>query len=276
MPREHVSGVDINYQLWGDGPPVLMLHGFTGSIGAWQGIPERLGERFQVIAIDLIGHGKTTAPDDPERYRIERAVEDLIALLDRFGVEKTAVLGYSMGGRVALQLASAAPERVTALLLESAAPGIDDPAEREARVESDERLARMIEGQGLETFIDFWESIPLFASQRDLPDETRKRQRELRLSQDPVGLANSLRGMGAGKMEPVADRLNEFTMPVLYLAGEHDEKYQEVGQRMVTGMPNAEYVEVPGAGHTVHLEQPEEYVESVRCFMLNLCHPEQP
>lgn len=267
MPRERVSGLDINTDRFGDGPQLLLLHGFTGSIGAWQGIPERLGESFGVVAIDIIGHGGTSAPGDPERYRIERAVEDLLALLDRLGIERTAVLGYSMGGRVALHLALAAPERVTSLVLESAAPGIADPDQRAARVESDETLARMIEEHGLEAFIDYWESIPLFASQRSLPDEARRRQRALRLSQSPAGLANSLRGMGAGAMEPVSDRLGEYPMPVLYLAGEHDEKYREIGREMVSGMPDAEYREIPGAGHTIHLEQPEEYVRLVSEYL---------
>jgi 2-succinyl-6-hydroxy-2,4-cyclohexadiene-1-carboxylate synthase len=267
MPRERVNGIDIHFEQQGSGPPLLMLHGFTGSIQAWQGIPEQLDDRFHVIAVDMIGHGQTSAPEDPDRYRIEYAVEDLLALLDRLDVEKTLLLGYSMGGRVAQHLVLSAPERFSALILENTAPGIDGPGEQAVRRASDERQAQMIEKRGLERFIRHWESIPLFESQKSLPDHVRARQRELRLSQNPIGLANSLRGMGAGSMKPVGDRLNEFTMPVLYLAGEYDTKYRQIGKQMTARMPCAEYVEISGAGHSIHLEQPERYVEVVLDFL---------
>lgn len=267
MPSERINGVDISYEDIGTGYPVLMLHGFTGSISAWQGIPECLGERFRTIPVDIIGHGESSAPEDPERYRIPQAVQDILELLDRLGIDQTAVLGYSMGGRIAFHLALAAPERVSTLILESAGDGIDDPEARTSRIESDEALARLLEEQGIEAFINRWEAVPLFASQRQLPAEVRRRQRELRLSQSPIGLANSLRGMGAGVMEPVSDRLHEYSMPVLYLAGEYDENYREIGEVVCARMPNARYVQIPGAGHTIHLEQPEPYLETVSGFL---------
>jgi 2-succinyl-6-hydroxy-2,4-cyclohexadiene-1-carboxylate synthase len=267
MPSERINGIDIHYEQFGSGQPLLMLHGFTGSIDAWQGIPENLAARFRVIAVDMIGHGQTSAPEDPDRYQIEYAVEDLLTLLGRLDIERTLLLGYSMGGRVAQHLALAAPDRFPAVILENTAPGIEDPDEREARRMSDERQAQMIEKRGPERFIRHWESIPLFESQKSLPDEVRQRQRAIRLSQSPVGLANSLRGMGAGSMEPVTSRLDEFSMPVLFVAGEYDEKYREIGKEMTARMPCAEYVEITGAGHTVHLEQPEMYVEVVLEFL---------
>ena len=267
MPSERVGGIDITYVDSGSGSPLLMLHGFTGSRLAWQGIEEDLARRFRVIAINLIGHGETSAPDDPGRYTIRRAVEDILQLLDRLEISRAAVLGYSMGGRVAMNLALTAPERLSSLVLESASPGILDPEERRRRAESDERLAMMIEEQRVTAFIDYWEALPLFASQARLDPDVRRRQRELRLAQSPIGLANSLRGMGAGAMEPVTDRLIEFGVPVLYLAGEDDEKYREIGASMVSRMPNGRFHVVPGAGHTIHLEQPERYVNLVSQFL---------
>jgi 2-succinyl-6-hydroxy-2,4-cyclohexadiene-1-carboxylate synthase len=269
MPRERVKGIDIHFEQQGSGPPLLMLHGFTGSNQAWRGTPDALSSQFSVTAVDMIGHGNTSAPEKPERYSIEHAVQDLLGLLDLLEIETTVLLGYSMGGRVAQHLALTAPERINVLILENTAPGINDPDERASRRASDERQAQMIEKRGLERFIRHWESIPLFESQKSLPEHVRARQRELRLSQNPTGLANSLRGMGAGTMEPVGDRLNEFTMPVLYLAGEYDTKYREIGKQMTARMPCAEYVEIAGAGHTVHLEQPEMYVEVVKAFLSN-------
>jgi 2-succinyl-6-hydroxy-2,4-cyclohexadiene-1-carboxylate synthase len=269
MPSERINAIDINFERFGSGLPLLMLHGFTGSIKAWQGIPEHLADRFHVIAVDMIGHGQTSAPEDPARYRIEYAVEDLLTLLDRLEIEQALLLGYSMGGRVAQHLALSEPDRFSALILENTAPGIDDPDERAARQASDERQAQMIEKRGLERFIRHWESIPLFESQKSLPDAVRKRQRAIRLSQSPVGLANSLRGMGAGSMEPVTSRLDELSMPVLFVAGEYDEKYREIGKAMTARIPCAEYVEIAGAGHTVHLEQPKMHVAVVKAFLSN-------
>jgi 2-succinyl-6-hydroxy-2,4-cyclohexadiene-1-carboxylate synthase len=267
MPGKRVNDIYMHYRLFGSGPRLLMLHGFTGSIEAWQGIPERLGDRYRVIAVDLIGHGETAAPVDPARYSIEHAVTDLLALLDQLEVKQTALLGYSMGGRVAQHLALDSPERFPVVVLENTAPGIDDPEERATRQASDERQAQMIEKRGLERFIRHWESIPLFESQKSLPDDVRTRQREIRLRQNPTGLANSLRGMGAGSMEPVTSRLDTFSMPVLYLAGEYDTKYRKLGKQMTGKMPCAEYVEIAGAGHTIHLEQPDAYIEKVTEFL---------
>ena len=267
MPRERINGIGINFDAAASGSPLLMLHGFTGSRQAWQGIPEQLGAEIRPVLVDLIGHGQTSAPDDPDRYQIKHAVEDIVALLDHLEIEQTALLGYSMGGRVALHLALAHPDRVSVLILESASTGIDDPAERRKRRLADEQQAEAIERDGLESFIDYWESIPLFRSQHSMPVLTRRRQRELRLSQSPTGLANSLRGMGAGAMAPVTSRLIAFPVPVLYLAGEYDEKYRAIGEQLASTVPDGRYVEIPGAGHTIHLEQPEAYVGVVQRFL---------
>jgi 2-succinyl-6-hydroxy-2,4-cyclohexadiene-1-carboxylate synthase len=270
MPRERVNSIDIHFEAAPAGLPLLMLHGFTGSTQSWQGTPEKLSaseQDIRPIAVDLIGHGQTSAPDDPDRYQIEHAVADLVELLDRLEIEQTALLGYSMGGRVALHLALTRPERISSLILESASPGIDDPQARDSRRASDVALARMIEDQGLTAFIDHWESIPLFESQQSLPDEVRRRQRALRLAQSATGLANSLRGMGAGAMTPVSARLKTLPMPLLYLAGEFDEKYRATGELLASNVPHGRYVEIPGAGHTVHLEQPESYEDAVLRFL---------
>src|SRR5699024_11295295 len=140
-------------------------------------------------------------------------------------------------------LALTKPERISALILESASPVNADSDERTKRRASDEELASMIERDGLEAFIDYWASIPLFASQQKLLDEVRARQRRLRLAQRPIGLANSLRGMGAGAMDPVIDRLSEYRMPVLYVAGEYDDKYHEMRRGTVGERLDAKYVE---------------------------------
>lgn len=254
------------YQIQGEGFPLLLLHGFTGSSHNWQHILPYLSRHHRVLAPDLIGHGRSPVPADYRRYSMEQAVDDLLALLDAQGIERFDLLGYSMGGRVALHLALAAPERVRLLVLESASPGIDDPAEREARRASDNALAERIEREGIEWFSDFWANQSLFASQRSLPAELQQQIRQQRLSQRPQGLANSLRGMGAGQQRSLWPELARLDMPVLLIAGMLDAKYVTISQRMASVLPHAKLRIVPGAGHTVHMEQAALYCQIVNAF----------
>ncbi len=264
-------GLAMHVLVEGSGPALLLLHGFTGSAETWRPFLPELARRHRIIAPDLIGHGRTAAPDDAERYRMGECVADLLALLDRLGVEDFAVLGYSMGGRVALHLALAAGERARTLVLESASPGILDPEERLARLRSDEELAELIEREGIAAFVERWESQPLFASRRSLPAEVRERLRAERLGHRPHGLANSLRGMSAGAMEPVWARLGELRLPTLVLAGELDAKYVAIARAIGERLPRARVAIVPGAGHAVHLEQPAQFLELVTAFLASDC-----
>jgi 2-succinyl-6-hydroxy-2,4-cyclohexadiene-1-carboxylate synthase len=220
---------------------------------------------------DLLGHGRSDAPSDPRRYALERQAEDLIALLDRLGMERIDLLGYSMGGRLALRLALAAPERVGALILESTSPGIADPAERATRRAADEALADRLERGGLEAFIDNWESQPLFATQRRLPGDRRAALRALRTRHSVTGLAAGLRGAGAGASEPVWDRLPSLDRPTLIIAGALDEKYTAIAGAMATSIPRSRAAIVPDAGHAVHLERPEIWAHTVLSFLEEPC-----
>lgn len=257
----------LNVEVWGDGPPLLLLHGFTGSTATWAPFRETLGECRRLIAVDLLGHGASPSPADPALYAVEREVGRLAALLDRLGAERASALGYSMGGRVALQLALTHPGRVGRLVLESASPGIVDPAERAARVRSDGALAESLEREGIEPFVERWERVPLFASQGRLPAERRANVRADRLRRDPVGLANSLRGAGQGVARPVLDRLGALAMPTLLLVGALDERYVGFGRLMAERIHSAELVVVPDAGHAVHLEQPRAFEAAVADFL---------
>lgn len=263
-----VNGVRLHVVRGGDGPALLLLHGFTGNADTWEPLLPTLRARFHTVAPDLIGHGRSAVPPRPDRYAMDQCVADLVALLDAFGIDRAAVLGYSMGGRVALHLALAAPERVSALVLEGASPGIADPDERAARVASDAALADRIEHQGLGPFVDAWERLPLFASQRRLPQAARARLRAQRLSHDPRGLANSLRGMGAGVMPPVHDRLSEIRVPVLLIVGELDGKYVALAHDMAAAIPRATVAIIPDAGHAAHLEHPEAFTQAVLRFLV--------
>ena len=266
MTRIAVNGVALNVVESGVGIPILLLHGFTGSQDTWAPF-QTAWSGYRVIAADLLGHGDSDCPADPDRYRMASAVGDLLALLDALSVDRSVLLGYSLGGRIALRLALAAPERVRALILESTSPGIADPTDRAARRERDATLADTIERDGLPAFVAQWESLPLFAGQSRLPAATRARLRAQRLRHTAAGLANSLRGIGAGMDDPLFDRLPALTMPTLLIAGELDLTYVAHVQRMTTMIPRAEAALVPDAGHTVHLEQPDRFSRIVEDFL---------
>jgi len=221
-----VDGLDFWTEVDGSGPPIVLLHGFTGSRSTWYDFFRAVQGRYTTILIDLIGHGRTASPASVDRYQMDRAVDDLVEVVRTVGFERAAWVGYSLGGRTALQVVARHPEAVGALVLEGASPGLATEAEREARIAGDERLARMIEDDGLEAFIDYWGSIPLWASQQHtLSESQRMALRQQRLAQRGVGLANSLRGMGTGAQTWLGDRLGEIRVPVLLTAGRLDTKY---------------------------------------------------
>lgn len=261
------NGITLHVEQAGAGPALLLLHGFTGSAASWRFLAGPLAAQRCLIAPDLIGHGQSDAPADPARYSFPHAVADLLALLDALGVAQADVLGYSLGGRLALALAAAAPARVRALVLESSSPGIASAAERQARAAADDALADAIERDGLAAFVERWERLPLWASQAALPIEARARLRAQRMQNRPHGLANSLRGMSVGRQPPLWARLPALGMPMLLLAGALDEKYCTIAQQMAAALPAARLAIVPEAGHTIHLERPDEFAGQVRTFL---------
>ena len=252
---------------WGAGDPLLLLHGFTGSGESWSEVAELLASDHRVIAPDLLGHGQSDAPTAPERYRIGRCADDLIALLDVLKLAQVDLLGYSMGGRVGLYLALTYPTRVRRLVLESASPGLNDSSARAARVAGDAALAEQIERDGVEAFIDYWENIPLFESQRALPGSVRERARAGRLRNRAAGLANCLRGLSTGAQSSLWNRLTELDIPTLLIAGALDVKFTDINRRMADALPQAQLAIFAENGHSVHLESPGLYAQTVRDFL---------
>ncbi len=262
-----LAGVNYNVVTAGSGAPLMLLHGFTGCAQSWDHLQAALASRFRAIMPDLLGHGGSDAPDDPERYRMERCVADLIAILDGLGVERTHLLGYSMGGRVALAAAITHPDRIASLILESASPGLAGDGERQARIASDDALADLAERDGIEAFVGRWERVPLFATQERLPEQVRERLHNQRLANNAKGLANSLRGLGTGVQPPLWNRMGELRMPCLIMAGELDAKFVGIAQRMADAIAGSRLAVVADAGHTIHLEQPATFERLVMEFL---------
>ncbi len=263
MPELLVNGVTYYVEVHGGGRPLLLLHGFTGSSQNWRSLLPGLVGHYEVILVDVLGHGRTASPPDENRYAIEQVAADLIAIVDELGYLDTGILGYSMGGRLALFTAVTHPHRIRHLILESASPGLATAVERQQRAAQDRELADWIEANGIEAFVQRWENLPLWASQQQLSPEIRQQLHLQRLQNDPTGLANSLRGMGTGAQPSLWEQLPILAMPVLLLTGELDTKFVAINRQMAELLPNAHPKIVPGAGHTVHLERPLAWQESV-------------
>lgn len=262
-----VNEVNYHVSVAGNGTPLLLLHGFTGDITTWNNVVQHLKGTYKVISIDIIGHGNTDSPNDIDKYDIERVAHDLMLIMDKMSIEKAHMLGYSMGGRLALSFAIIFPKKVISLILESASPGLKTVKDREKRKQSDALLAMMIEDKGMEEFVNYWEEIPLFSTQQQLPEEKQKQIRTQRLANSPSGLANSLRGMGTGSQPSWWDKLGELDKPVKLICGEADGKFCEIAKEMQKKLPNCQFTVVQRAGHAIHVEDPEIFGTIVREFL---------
>jgi 2-succinyl-6-hydroxy-2,4-cyclohexadiene-1-carboxylate synthase len=226
---------------------VVLLHGFGGTHRAWDQVVALLDrERYRPLALDLPGHGAAADSEHPITF-----ASCVAAVLDA-SPERFVLCGYSMGGRVALHVALAAPERVSRLVLVASTAGIEDEHQRAERRPADHALADELEHGSYEQFIERWRTQPLFAAD---PPAVAALAREDQRRNRPAALAAVLRGIGTGEMAPLWSRLEELTMPVTAIAGERDQKFRELGERMVALLPDARMLVVAG-GHVLALENP--------------------
>lgn len=255
------------YEVTGEGEPLVLLHGFTGSKATWHPIIKLLSENYKIIVIDLPGHGQTqiTTPRSMETF-----CRDLNELLIYLGLKHIHLLGYSMGGRAALSFAMYFPEKIISLILESASPGLETEDARIERQQADESLAVKIEQDGIKAFVDFWENISLFASQKNLPAIKKQKIRDERLSQSVQGLSQSLRSMGTGKQPSWWQSLTTLKCPVLLIVGALDHKFVNINKQMKISLRNADINIVENSGHAIHVEQPKKFGKIVKRFLNGL------
>lgn len=216
---------------------------------------------MRILAPDLPGHGAT---------RVEPVdIPTTIAALGRFlsGFEPPVpLMGYSQGGRIALLTAIEHPDLVDRLVLVSSSPGIPDAAARRARRSHDETLADRIEAIGFAAFLDEWLTGPV-AGTAHLDEGLRHRDRTVREENTADGLASALRGLGQGVQPYVGDRISELHMPVLTVSGADDTAYSLLASGMAAEAPNGRHVRIPGAGHNVILDRPDEVRRVVSKFL---------
>jgi 2-succinyl-6-hydroxy-2,4-cyclohexadiene-1-carboxylate synthase len=228
--------------------PVVFLHGFAGTPRHWDRVIASLApRRFEPIALDIT-KAEPLTPD---------GVTSLVAASTP---ERLIIAGYSMGGRLALHAALALGDRVARLVLVSASAGIEDAAARDARRAADDALAESIEHGSIDSFIERWAAVPLFADDPGwVRDEVALEERRCA----PSALAASLRTLGPGAMEPMWDRLAEVSIPTAIIAGARDSAYVAAGRRLVAAIADAKLTVVPGAGHRLALEAPVAIAESI-------------
>jgi 2-succinyl-6-hydroxy-2,4-cyclohexadiene-1-carboxylate synthase len=210
-------------------------------------------ERYLPLALDLPGHGAHADAERPITFA------GCVAAVLAEAPERFALCGYSMGGRVALHVALAAPQRVSRLILVASSPGIEDDGERAERRRADRKLAEEMERIPFEEFIERWRTQPLFAAD---PPEVGALARTDQRRNRPHALAAAMRGIGTGEMQPLWSRLAELHMPVTVLVGDRDVKYYALGRRMVELLSHGELIVVPG-GHGLPLENPAALVEAL-------------
>ena len=243
------------------GVPLVCLHGFLGSAADWAPLAPRL-PGVRLVAPDLPGHGDATAVPRAA-YLFEAAAEAVVATLDAAGIGRAALAGYSMGGRLALHLALAHPQRWTCLVLESASPGLPDAAARRDRRSLDAERAEALRAD-LRRFVEAWYALPLF---RTLTRTQRARLAERRAAGQPDTLAEALVGMSTGAQPDLWPRLAALAVPTVAMAGAEDEKFVGIAERMARASPRVRALSVAGAGHNVHVERPEAWAAVVRAAL---------
>lgn len=249
---------------------IVALHGFSGSGLDFEVIAESRNRTVACYAPDFIGHGESDAPIELNEYKIDSIIDSLAEMLDHYKINNPIIIGYSMGGRVALQYAIARPGSFRALVLIGATAGIYEDRERERRRRADDELADEIIEFGIEAFADKWECSPVIATQELIPEPNQKAIKRRRRMNRPIGLANSLRGFGTGVMDPVWDKLKSINCRQLLVTGELDLKFAQIAERMEKESSYAHHVSIPQAGHAAHLESPELFTTVLEAFLKDI------
>ncbi|MBM7543425.1 2-succinyl-6-hydroxy-2,4-cyclohexadiene-1-carboxylate synthase [Weissella beninensis] len=246
------------YEVRGQGQPFwLFLHGFMGSHADFANIKPQ----GTCIYLNLLGFGQKQPIIAKTRMTIQSQVQDLAQILTELAIDKVNLVGYSMGGRLAIAFTLTYPTMIEQLFLESTTAGIGSAIKRQARQISDQQKAQQIRKLGLENFVTNWEQLPLFATQTMLTTEQRIFMHQQRISHNKLNVANSLEMMGTGQQPNYWPKLANLQVKTVIIVGAFDQKFTTIGKQMAELLPNSQLVVMQGAGHNVHFEQPNAYSE---------------
>ncbi len=249
MPKLNRDGVNLNYEIHGSGPAILLSHGYSATLEMWRGQIEPLSRHHQLIIWDMRGHGQTDSPEDPSLYSEEATIADMAALLDAAGARQAIVGGLSLGGYMSLAFYRVCPERVRALLLFDTGPGFKSDEARAAWNQRAMETANNFETQGLNAL------------------QSRSREMKMSTHRSAAGLAHAARGMLAQRDANVIKSLPEIKVPTLIVVGADDAPFLASADYMATKISNAQKVVIPHAGHASNLDQPEMFNEAVMGFL---------
>jgi len=263
MPRAHVNGINLYYEVSGLGPSVVLCHGYTGSHQDWMFQVPVLARHYQVVTMDHRGHGASDAPSSADAYSIPIFANDLYALLDYLDIAKCCLVGHSMGGFAALRLALDQPQVVSSLVLVDTASGpVNIPGYTDMRA----KLLEIAQTDGMEAVFEYnarYNSLSLrrFEKYPGLLGICKRRMIEM-----PVdGYVNA--GRALSERQDLTGRLNEISVPTLVMVGEEDSPFQGPSGALVEGIPDARLRVVPQALHCPHEEEAEAFNEMLLEFL---------
>jgi 2-succinyl-6-hydroxy-2,4-cyclohexadiene-1-carboxylate synthase len=256
-----------------DKPVILFLHGFMGNIHEFDPAIKLLFDDFSYLTIDLPGHGKTKVLGD-EYYTMSSTAQAIIKLLDELKIDKCFLIGYSMGGRLALYLTLYFPQRFIKVILESASPGLATETARLARIKTDTQIARkltrIINKDDFNNFLNHWYQQPIFGKVKDHPQY--QSMIESRLANHPLNLVKSLQFMGTGSQPCLWELLTPNTIPIVLLVGEKDAKFININIAITKECKFAKLQIIDQVGHNIHLENTLAFVKNIHdFFQTSLC-----
>lgn len=268
--HQQVRGLQYYYLTQGDGEQdVVFLHGFLGSHAIFnEALSEiDLASTHRLVSLDLLGHGASEGAELHYRFSAKEQVADLAYFIRHYCQKPVILVGYSMGARLALSLATQYPSLCKGLVLESGHFGISSETERQSRQSLDAQRADEIMSD-YSSFLRYWEDISLFNTPHARAINATYKQ--IQQNQQPIWIANSLLGFGAGTMPSVENRLTSLRMPVLLLVGEDDSKFKAINQRMHLMLPSSYLSIIKGAGHRVHWDNPKTWQKEIELFISQL------
>lgn len=263
-----VGDYQFNYDLIGDinQPVILFLHGFMGDRRDFYQVVDLISAKFCCLLIDLPGHGKTEVEQD-SNYQMPNTAQAIIKLLEQLKIKPCFLVGYSMGGRIALYLTIYFPDYFRKVIIESASPGLKTQLERDRRIKRDLKLADKLEALAPEDFPLFlkqWYSSHLFGSFMNHSNYHKAIAR--RLNNDPAKLAKSLRQIGLGMQPCLWHQLGAIQVPLFLIVGSLDRKFIAINQKMVKESPNHNLAIVNNCGHNVHFEKSSKFAQLIKHY----------
>jgi pimeloyl-ACP methyl ester carboxylesterase len=249
MPKINRDGVEIYYEVHGNGPVLLLTHGYSSTSAMWQGQIEALSQHHRLVLWDMRGHGRSDYPDDAAAYSEALTVADMAALLDRVGADSAIVGGLSLGGYMSLAFYRSHPQRVRALLIIDTGPGFKKDEAREAWNRRAHDTAERFEREGLEVL------------------KAASAERSSVSHRDASGLARAARGMLTQRDARVIESLPDIKVPSLVVVGADDTPFLAASDYMAAKIPAAQKVVIPGAGHAVNIDQPQAFIDAVLPFL---------